>query len=274
MTDSVQRVLDVAREEIGYLEKSAAAVREYGVAILQERIRGAGRDNYTKYGYEMHQLAPTVMDYPAAWCDAFVDWCFYKALGREAAEKALRGRFDDYTKNSASLYTKADALIRRGARTPEPGWQIFFSRDQTFSGIYHTGLVEDVRDGRVITIEGNTSNDLDVVPNGGAVCRKSYALDNVRIYGYGIPDYPSWHWVQVGDAWYYQDAEGRNVYGWQLIKESAGEACHWYFFDTTGRMLTGLQQMPTGLCYLSESGPLQGALMTTDSQGYLHVWDA
>jgi hypothetical protein len=222
----------------------------------------------------MHQLAPTVMDYPAAWCDAFVDWCFYKALGREAAEKALRGRFDDYTKNSASLYTKADALIRRGARTPEPGWQIFFSRDQTFSGIYHTGLVEDVRDGRVITIEGNTSNDLDVVPNGGAVCRKSYALDNVRIYGYGIPDYPSWHWVQVGDAWYYQDAEGRNVYGWQLIKESAGEACHWYFFDTTGRMLTGLQQMPTGLCYLSESGPLQGALMTTDSQGYLHVWDA
>ena len=39
------------------------------------------------------------------------------------------------------------------------------------------------------TIEGNTSAGEQVIPNGGAVCKKSYRLYNSRIAGYGRPDY-------------------------------------------------------------------------------------
>lgn len=49
--------------------------------------------------------------------------------------------------------------------------------------------MEKVTADKVYTIEGNTSAGREVIPNGGAVCRKSYVLSNSRIGGYGRPDY-------------------------------------------------------------------------------------
>ena len=40
--------------------------------------------------------------------------------------------------------------------------------------MYHTGIVEKVSGGRVYTIEGNTSSQPGVVPNGGCVRDKNY----------------------------------------------------------------------------------------------------
>lgn len=270
---AAEKVLAVAQGEIGYLEKSAETYREHGMAALRPKTEYAGSDNYTKYGYDMHSLEPTVMDFPAAWCDAFVDWCFYTALGDAAARRALRGSYDDYTKNSASLYIHEDALVLRGKGKPEPGWQIFFSKDGTFSGIHHTGIVSGVDSTRVYTIEGNTSGAVGVVANGGGVWGKSYQLDDGRIFGYGVPDYQDdeWRWIKSDGIWYYQDADGANSYGWRLIKETHGEARHWYFFNSKGQMQTGLLEDDGSVYYLQPDGPLEGARCVTDARDALVV---
>lgn len=109
------------------------------------------------------------MDYPAAWCDAFVDWCFYKAYGVANAKALIGGQFNDYTVASANLYKKKGAWHT----TPKVGDQVFFKNS---SRICHTGLVWKVTDTTVYTIEGNTSSAAGVVANGGAVAEKSYPI--------------------------------------------------------------------------------------------------
>ena len=47
----------------------------------------------------------------------------------------------------------------------------------------------EVKDGRVYTVEGNTSSQAGIVANGGCVAQKSYDLHDPGIAGYGRPDY-------------------------------------------------------------------------------------
>jgi hypothetical protein len=63
--------------------------------------------------------------------------------------------------------------------TPTSGDLIFFDWDADDASD-HVGIVERVENGIVHTIEGNTSD---------SVARRSYALDSVKIVGYGVPDY-------------------------------------------------------------------------------------
>lgn len=165
-TQAIDKVLTIACAEEGYHEKASAS-------NLDSKTANAGSANYTKYGKEMHALQPSNMDYPAAWCDLFVDWCFYKAFGATLARKILCGTFDDYTINSANYYKKAG----RWTLTARRGYQIFF---QNSGGICHTGLVLNVSEGRVYTIEGNKDNQ---------VKKMSYALNDGYIAGYGMPRY-------------------------------------------------------------------------------------
>ena len=54
----------------------------------------------------------------------------------------------------------------------------------------HTGLVENVANGVLHTIEGNTSGASGIIPNGGGVCRKQYALSDLSSNTkYFRPDY-------------------------------------------------------------------------------------
>lgn len=66
------------------------------------------------------------------------------------------------------------------------GDQIFFKNSVR---ICYTGIIKMVDDGRVCTIEGNTSGASRIVANGGGVCEKSYALSYTGIVGYGRPDW-------------------------------------------------------------------------------------
>lgn len=176
MANTVDKVLAVAKAELGYLEKKNGN-------NLYDKTANAGSNNYTKYGYEMHQIYPSVMDYPAAWCDAFVDWCFYKAYGVSNAKALLGGNFDDYTVNSAQLYKNKGAYFKSN---PKVGDQIFFRNS---SRICHTGLVYKVDANYVYTYEGNTSNASGVIANGGGVAAKKYTLGYSGIDGYGRPKY-------------------------------------------------------------------------------------
>lgn len=182
MPNYAEKVIKIAKAELGYLEKSAAAYKK-DPKVLDKKTDGAGKDNYTKYGRDLHRIYPAVMDFPAYWCDSFVDWCFYKAYGISNAKKLLCGNFDDYTVNSAELYKKKNAWYSN----PKYGDQIFL---KSAAGIIcHTGLVSKVTSKRVYTVEGNTSSVAGVTANGGCVREKSYPLGYNRIDGYGRPAY-------------------------------------------------------------------------------------
>ena len=69
---------------------------------------------------------------------------------------------------------------------PSPGMIIFFDWENESDGTGldglpdHVGIVEKVENGRVYTIEGNTSDS----------CRqRSYPVGYYQILGYGIPTY-------------------------------------------------------------------------------------
>lgn len=182
MANYVEKVIEVAAAEVGYLEKSKTAYKK-NPAILDEKTAGAGSDNYTKYGRDMHNIYPAVMDFPAYWCDAFVDWCFYKAYGVANAKGLLGGNFDDYTVASAGLYKNKGAL----GTEPKKGAQVFFTRNGQTSGCYHTGLVYAVDATYFYTIEGNTSGASGVISNGGGVAKKKYSIAAQKgkvIFGY------------------------------------------------------------------------------------------
>lgn len=183
MSNTVDKVIKIALDEVGYMEKSKKAYNK-NPKVLDSKEDGAGSENYTKYGRDMHELYPAVMDFPAPWCDCFVDWCFYKAYGETEAKSLLGGNFDDYTVNSAKFY-QDKGLWHNGDSIPQVGDQIFFKSGSS----YHTGLVYKVNKVYVYTIEGNTSLALGVVNNGCCVRTKSYSIGYEKIAGYGRPNY-------------------------------------------------------------------------------------
>ena len=73
----------------------------------------------------------------------------------------------------------ARGQFQDGSYVPAPGDIIFFDwgNDGT---INHVGIVESVSGGTVNTIEGNS---------GDVVAKRSYAIGDNRIYGYGCPAY-------------------------------------------------------------------------------------
>lgn len=175
MAYDINKVINIALGEVGYLEKKSNK-------SLDSKTANAGSKNYTKYGKEMHELYPSVMDFPAAWCDCFVDWCFQEAYGVSNAKGLLGGNFNDYTVASAQLYKNKKAWYK----SPKVGDQIFFKNSER---ICHTGLVYKVTATHVYTVEGNTSSAAGVVANGGCVAAKSYLKTNSKIAGYGRPNY-------------------------------------------------------------------------------------
>ena len=178
----VEKVLATARAELGYLEKASKA-------MLDSKTANAGDKNWTKYARDLDMLK--VYDGPKngyAWCAVFVFWCLVQAFGLETALKMTGQKLGGYGAGCTELVNYYRAVGRFHKSDPQPGDQIFFSKDggKTF---YHTGLVDLLHGGNVYTIEGNTSSAAGVVENGGAVRGKFYSLTYSRIGGYGRPDY-------------------------------------------------------------------------------------
>lgn len=112
------------------------------------------------------------------WCACFVSWC---------ADKCGYLRSGIIPKFSGCI-NGVDWFKDRGqwignSFEPSPGMIIFFDwddEDGQDGNADHVGIVEKVENGRVYTIEGNTSDS----------CRqRSYPVGYYQILGYGIPDY-------------------------------------------------------------------------------------
>lgn len=272
---SKEKLIETALSEVGYLEKSWDAYNK-DPSVIYDKTKGAGSDNITKYNYEMHKIYPQTMDFGAAWCDSFVDWCFYKVFGVSTAKSLLNG-FDDYTVSSAKAY-KDKGAYTKGTKGIKPGDQIFFKNS---TRICHTGLVVAVDSDTIYTVEGNTSpqtNKPSVEANGGGVWTKEYPFGYERIDGYGRPPYekvidPTYpRWVKVDGIWYYQYQNGVNTHDWAKING------HWYYFNNKGQMLTGYHKIESETYgsekyFFEESGDLEGALNHTNGRGALTIWD-
>lgn len=182
MSCNVEKVIKIARKEVGYLEKASNS-------NLDSKTGNAGKKNYTKYARDLDKVSGFYNGkkngFP--WCDVFVDWCFYKAYGVTSTKRLLcqpnksLGAGCEY---SMEYYKKKGRL----KKSPAIGDQIFFT-DSNKSKIVHTGLVYNVDKTYVYTIEGNTSSASGVVENGGCVAEKKYKLTYNRIAGYGRPSY-------------------------------------------------------------------------------------
>ncbi len=178
-----RKVIALALAEVGYLEKKSADQ-------LDNQTANAGSANYTKYARDLDALGDFYNGKKQgfAWCDVFVDWLMVTCFGEEAALKLLCAKPKSSGAGctySLNYYIAAGQYHKRGER-PEVGDQIFFG---AVGNSNHTGLVYKVDDTTVYTVEGNTSGADGVVPNGGAVCKKSYSLASLAIAGYGRPKY-------------------------------------------------------------------------------------
>lgn len=121
-------------------------------------------------------------DNGVAWCAIFVSWVFdmLKSL-------PLIGGFDDYTVSMAKWFYNR----KQWGTVPRKGAIVFFhfgnpNYGGRWKGIHHTGIVIGrLADGRVVTIEGNTSAGSNA--NGGAVQVRYRHMSNIA--GFGYPKY-------------------------------------------------------------------------------------
>ena len=178
---AVDRIIAMARGELGYVEK---ATNER----LDDKLANPGKNNWTKYARDLDGLGQIYNGRKNGydWCDVFVDWCFIQAFGVDAGMSLLNQTYDGLgagVKWSAQYYRKVGRFFERD---PRPGDQIFFGDGDSW---WHTGIVTGVEKNRVYTVEGNTSGEAGVVANGGCVAEKSYPLQHRNIKGYGRPDY-------------------------------------------------------------------------------------
>ena len=178
-----RKVITLALAEVGYLEKKSDDQ-------LDNQTANAGSANYTKYARDLDALGDFYNGRKQgyAWCDVFVDWLMVKCFGEEAALKLLCAKPKSSGAGctySLNYYIAAEQFHKRGEK-PEVGDQIFFG---AVGNSNHTGIVYKVDDTTVYTVEGNTSGADGVVPNGGAVCKKSYLRSYSGIAGYGRPAY-------------------------------------------------------------------------------------
>ncbi len=162
---AIKKLISTASSEIGYKEKASNK-------NLDDKTANAGKGNFTKYARDLVNLIGSPYSQGAAWCDMFVDWCFIQTFGKDNAKKMLGG-WSAYTPTSANFYKNAGRFFK----SPSIGDQIFFKNSER---INHTGIVVNVSNSTVYTIEGNSSNQ---------VMKRSYYINDIKIAGYGRPNW-------------------------------------------------------------------------------------
>lgn len=156
-TAAIDAVIATATAEVGYLEKKSNAK-------LDDKKANAGSKNYTKY---WRDVKPDFQG--ESWCACFVSWCFMVTFGQDAAKKLLG--------NFPFVYCPTLAA-KTSNKEPKRGSVILFWRSAK-NRYGHTGIVYDVDNTYVYTIEGNTSTGSEVISNGGGVHKKKYRLSSL-----------------------------------------------------------------------------------------------
>jgi hypothetical protein len=138
----VASMLDIAEQEVGVLEAPPGS------------NRGPRVDQYIK----SVGLNPSGNPKGFAWCAAFVYWCFQRAAQRMGvANPAMKsaGVIDHWNKAvKKGINCISPSEIEKDIALLKPGL-IFVIKTEGWRG--HMGLVSDFQEGKLVTIEGNTS---------------------------------------------------------------------------------------------------------------------
>lgn len=159
VASSLQSVVGVAS-----LQSSNGGRRLVQAALTEEQAGPhTGGEKYWKwYGFSSRQ----------EWCACFVSWCADQCgyidggLFPKSASVA----------NYRQWYQERGLYQEKGGYTPKAGDLLIFENDS------HIGIVQYVEDNRVMTVEGNTSDEVHAM---------QYPLDWQGISGYCTPLYPS-----------------------------------------------------------------------------------
>lgn len=164
-------LIAIAAAEIGYHEKASNSQ-------LDNNTANSGSGNWTKYARDLAAAGYYNGNKNGyAWCDVFVDWCFYQLAGQNTTKaqdlECQTGTLGAGCSFSRQYYQQQGRLVD----TPQPGDQVFFQQN---GSIVHTGIVETVSGSTITTIEGNSSDRVE---------RRSYARSNSYIKDFGRPKY-------------------------------------------------------------------------------------
>lgn len=170
MTTEQRKVVELAKKQVGYLEKKSNKYLDY-------KKKNAGFNNYTKYNRDMKKIrkAGTLTDF---WCCNGVCWCFAYSLGIRRGKQVLCGCYTNYVPTMYEAFKRKKRIRKK----PKFGDLVFFHN------LSHIGLVVGVTKSHVYTIEFNTTVS-GFSPNGGGVRKKKYVLGSSWIYCYGRPLY-------------------------------------------------------------------------------------
>ena len=168
MNAAAQKLISIALAEVGYREKASNAA-------LDDPLANAGSGNWNKYARDLAAAGYYNGNKNGyAWCECFVDWCFFKAFGEEG--QRIQCQTGDL--GAACIYSMQYYKQQgRCDMNPRPGDQVFFYGGGT---IGHTGIVTAVSDSTVTVVEGNSSD---------RVQQLTYRRGDSRIVGYGHPWY-------------------------------------------------------------------------------------
>ena len=162
-------IVAIALAEVGYREKATNS-------MLDDKTANSGSNNWTKYARDLAAAGYYNGNKNGyAWCDCFVDWCFFKAYGAVEGQRiqCQTGPLGAGCVYSAQYYQQKG----RYDKNPKVGDQVFF---QTGGQIGHTGIVVEVTSSSIVTVEGNSSDQ---------VRKNTYFRSNGYIAGYGHPLY-------------------------------------------------------------------------------------
>ena len=208
---AINKVIEKANSQVGYRE---------------------GENNYNKYAAQLDPLKITYGNKQnQPWCGEFVLWVFVDCFGPTDALKVLCSPNPTgipLCKAAAQYFKNAG----RWSKKPQLGANVFFIYD---GDINHTGIVTGVSSLSITTVEGNSSD---------MVSRRTYAIGDAKIAGYGIPD-----WAVVKTDGGSDDGEiavvestndipvlkygdaGETVRAAQLLLIGRGFSCGWYGAD-------------------------------------------
>lgn len=162
-------VVKIALAEVGYHEKATNAQLDLPTA-------NSGSGNWTKYARDLYNAGYYNGNKNGyAWCDVFVDWCFFKAFGKTEGQliECQTGDLGASCPYSAQYY-KAQG---RYDRNPRVGDQVFYQQN---GELVHTGIVVEVNGATIVCVEGNASDQVKKI---------TYNLSNSYIAGFGHPKY-------------------------------------------------------------------------------------
>lgn len=158
---SKDKFLSIVKNEIGTAEKGHNNIKY----------------NTWYYGKKVQDKTSSGATY--AWCAVFVSWCADQAdIPQSVIPKTASSRVYANYYNNLGRYTKY-----KSSYTPKVGDLIFIDWDKkrgSISTIDHVGIVIAVEDGKVITVEGNYSNQVSC---------NTYYLNDRSITGYATPAY-------------------------------------------------------------------------------------